>query len=209
MFRTSVSFKQSRSISMPREGKVGTPRRWLHAMTGPWWRNTVFRMSTLTLLGLSAPGAQAEWLASGDQARVIYGPTAYHFSPSDEHVKYNHLVAGELLSRRWTYWGADRSIIGFAAFDNSFGQFSQYAYVGQEWDLARVGGGQVFINVTAGLLHGYKEPYQDKIPFNQLGIAPAIVPTLGWRYGSVSAAISLLGTNGLLAMVGWTFDLKK
>lgn len=156
-----------------------------------------------------ASTAQAQWLVPGDQLRILYGPSAYHFSPSEEHVDFNHFVAAELISSRWTFWGAERSIVGFSVLDNSFGLFSQYAYVGQEWDLAAFAGGQVYANVTAGLLHGYKEPHQDKIPFNSLGIAPAIIPTVGWRYGRFTALISLLGTNGFLASIGWSFDLKK
>ncbi len=156
-----------------------------------------------------AGNVHAQWLVPGDQLRILYGPSAYHFNPSDEHVDANHLVAAELLSTRWTFWGAERSIIGASVLDNSFGQFSQYVYVGQEWDLTAFAGGQVYANVTAGLLHGYKEPYQDKIPFNSLGIAPVIIPTVGWRYGRFTALVSLLGTNGFLASVGWSFDLKK
>jgi hypothetical protein len=95
-------------------------------------------------------------------------------------------------------------MIGLALFDNSFGQFSQYAYFGQEWDLWPLGPGRVFANVTAGLLHGYKDPYQDKIPLNQLGIAPAIIPTLGWRVGSIGLGVSLLGFNGLMFTASWT-----
>lgn len=171
-------------------------------------RNRILGACALAAAFMS-PSVQAQWLVQGDQLRVLYGPSAYHFSQSDEHVDFNHLVALELLSSRWTFWGATRSIVGFSVLDNSFGQFSQYAYVGQEWDLTPFAGGQVYANVTAGLLHGYKEPYQDKIPFNSLGIAPVVIPTVGWRYGRFSALVSLLGTNGFLASVGWTFDLKN
>lgn len=159
----------------------------------------------LSLLGTHA--AHAQWTVPGDQIRVTYGPAAYHFNPSEEHVNANHLVAVELLTSRWTYWGAERSLAGLALFDNSFGQFSQYLYVGLEWDLARVAGGDIYVNATAGLLHGYKEPYQDKIPFNDLGVAPVIIPTLGWRHGNLALTVSLLGGNGLLAGIAWRFDL--
>lgn len=156
---------------------------------------------------LASPTVHAQWTVPGDQLRMTYGPVAYHFSPSDEHADANHLVAAEFLTQRWTYWGSDRAIAGFAIFDNSFGQFSQYLYVGLEWDLARFAGGDVYINATFGLLHGYKEPYEDKIPFNALGIAPVIIPNIGWRYGRLTLSVSLLGGNGLLAGLGWTFDL--
>jgi hypothetical protein len=167
------------------------------------------RILAFALAVAGAPAAQAQWLAPGDQLRMSYGPAAYHFEPSDEHVNANHLVAAELLTSRWTRWGAERAIAGFALFDNSFGQFSQYLYVGLEWDLARVAGGDVYANATVGLLHGYKEPYEDKIPFNDLGIAPVIIPTLGWRHGRFALSVSLLGGNGLLGAIAWTFDLPS
>ncbi|MEI6319877.1 MAG: hypothetical protein WCS09_15260 [Pseudomonadota bacterium] len=149
--------------------------------------------------------AQAQWIESGDQLRISYAPQAIHFNPSPEHVDHNHLVAAELLTRRWTFWRADRSLVGLALFDNSFGQFSQYAYFGQEWDLRQFAGGRFYANVTAGLLHGYKEPFENKIPLNQLGIAPAIVPTAGWRTGRLNVSVTLLGANAIIVGGGWTF----
>jgi len=156
----------------------------------------------------SAP-ARAQWIAPGDQFRVSYGPSAWHFSGSANHVRYNHLVSAELLTTRWTVWGAERALAGLALFDNSFGQFSQYPYVGQEWDLAKVAGGDLYVNATFGLLHGYKEPYENKIPFNRYGIAPVIIPTFGWRYGHASVFASVLGTNGFLFGASWAFDLGR
>jgi hypothetical protein len=168
------------------------------------------RLAAAVALALSlAPcAARAQWLAEGDQLRITYGPFAYHFSNSPEHVPYNHLLGFELVTTRWTFWKADRSIAGFAAFDNSFGQFSQYVWFGQEWDWRRFAGGDVFVNVTAGLLHGYKDEYQDKIPFNSAGIAPVIIPTLGIRWGRFSLQATVLGTNGFLFGGSWVFDLK-
>jgi hypothetical protein len=164
-----------------------------------------------TALALSAvpSSVRAQWVADGDQFRIAYGPSAYHFSGSDGHVKYNHMVSAELLTSRWTFWGAERTQIGLALLDNSFGQFSQYVFAGQEWDLGRFAGGQVFGNVTAGLLHGYKDPYENKIPFNQLGIAPVIIPALGWRYQRFSLFATVLGTNGFLFAASWTFDATR
>jgi hypothetical protein len=159
------------------------------------------------VLAIASP-ARAQWLVDGDQFRLSYGPSAYHFSGSDGHVRYNHLVSGELLTRRWTVWGAARGFAGLALFDNSFGQFSQYVYVGQEWDLGRWAGGTWYANVTGGLLHGYKGEHKDKIPFNSAGIAPVIIPNVGWRYGRFSLGTSVLGTNGFLFTASWNFDLK-
>jgi len=160
------------------------------------------------LLVGSAP-ARAQWIAPGDQLRVSYGPSAWHFSDSADHVRYNHMVSAELLTKRWTVWGAERALAGLALLDNSFGQFSQYLYVGQEWDLAKFAGGDLYVNATFGLLHGYKEPYENKIPFNRFGIAPVIIPTLGWRYGHAAVFASVLGANGFLFGASWAFDLGR
>jgi hypothetical protein len=186
--------------------RPGAPRRpSLHSRDAS--RLAAIALGAALLAG-TAP-ARAQWIVPGDQFRVSYGPSAWHFSGSTEHVRYNHLVSGELLSKRWTFWGAERSLAGLALFDNSFGQFSQYLYVGQEWDLAKFAGGDLYVNATFGLLHGYKEPYEDKIPFNRFGIAPVVIPTFGWRYGNASVFASVLGANGFLFGASWAFDLGR
>ena len=55
-----------------------------------------------------------------------------------------------------------------------------------------------------GLLHGYKEPYDDKIPLNGLGVAPAIVPSLGFRYKWFLAEANLGG----LAVITFTAGVR-
>lgn len=161
-----------------------------------------------TVIGFGASAHAQSPAASGDQLRVSYGPWAYHFNHSSEHVRYNHLVALELLTPRWTVWGAARTQIGFAAFDNSFGQFSQYVWFGQEWDWAKFAGGDAFVTVTAGLLHGYRDQHRDKIPFNSAGIAPVIIPSVGVRWGRFSLQATVLGTNGFLFAGSWVLDLR-
>ncbi len=183
--------------------------RLVRPLRSPAVHRTLGPILVGALLAASPSATRAEWIAEGDQLRITYGPWAYHFSQSPEHAKFNHLVAAELLTRRWTFLGADRAMIGLALFDNSFGQFSQYLSFGQEWDLMRLGPGELFVNVSIGLLHGYKEPYQDKIPFNQYGTAPAAIPTLGWRYGPFALSASALGANGFLFGASWTFDLRR
>jgi hypothetical protein len=163
------------------------------------------RIATLSLVSIPAV-VPAQPSADARSWRVSYGPSAYHFSQSDEHVRYNHLVSLELLDASRTFWRASRSQIGLALFDNSFGQFSQYAFVGLEWDLASIGGAQLFASVTGGILHGYRGPYRDKIPFNSSGFAPAIVPAAGIRYGSWAVGANVLGANGFLVSISKTFD---
>jgi len=55
-----------------------------------------------------------------------------------------------------------------------------------------------------GLLHGYKEPYEDKIALNGLGIAPVVLPALGFNYKYFVAEASLGG----LAVVTLTAGVR-
>lgn len=94
---------------------------------------------------------------------------------------------------------------GLALFRNSFGQPAAYLYMGQRWD-AFLGQPKLFAKVSAGLIYGYKGKYQHKIPFNDYGIAPVIIPSLGYSFNRHdSAQIMVLGTAGLLFAYGHSF----
>lgn len=148
-------------------------------------------------------GAHAQWLQPGDEMTLQYGPRVIHYRPSPEHVNDSGLVNVQIESRRDTRWGADRSLVGFAAFTNSFGQSAQYVYMGQVWQLSRYW----YAKVTAGLLAGYRGEYRDKIPLNQLGVAPAIIPSLGLRLGPVSVEGILLGSAGYMFGIGFRYEM--
>ncbi len=122
-----------------------------------------------------------------------------HFDPDPEHDNTQGLINFEA-------WNADGWHAGFAWFDNSFGQDSQYLYVGKAWELGKPD--HFYWRVTAGLLHGYKDEYEDKIPLNSLGVAPAIVPTLGYRYKRVFAEYQQLGLAAGMITAGFTFGAK-
>lgn len=94
---------------------------------------------------------------------------------------------------------------GVALFRNSFGQPATYVYAGQQWD-GVLNQAKLFTKVSAGLIYGYKGQYQHKIPFNDYGIAPAIIPSLGWQINpQESAQVMVLGTAGLLFAYGRRF----
>jgi hypothetical protein len=88
-------------------------------------------------------------------------------------------------------------------FDNSFGQPSQLIFIGKTWPIAR--SEYWYIKLMGGLLHGYKEPYENKIPLNGLGVAPAIIPALGFRYRRVFAEANLGGLAVVTFNVGVRF----
>jgi hypothetical protein len=90
-------------------------------------------------------------------------------------------------------------------FRNSFGQPAAYGYVGQRWD-GIAGQPKLFAKVSAGFIYGYKGKYQHKIPFNDYGIAPAIIPSIGYDFEkNASVQAMLLGTAGVLFAYGHSF----
>jgi hypothetical protein len=101
-------------------------------------------------------------------------------------------------------WLGGQWITGLALFQNSFGQFSQYIFGGLVW--RPIEEHQPFyVKLTAGPLHGYTGQYQNKVPFNHDGWAPAIIPGVGYcvlkRY---CGEFVMLGTNAALFTIGMT-----
>jgi hypothetical protein len=155
-----------------------------------------------TLANAVNDGRSADtWLRDGDELFLQYAPKTFHFSPSPEHAKWSHMVNVEIRSKYDRVWGADQTLFGLALFKNSFDQFSQYVYWGQKWDLHP----NIYAKVTAGLLQGYRGKYRDKIPLNKLGVAPAIIPSIGLRFGNFSVEGVLLGGAAAQVAVGYSF----
>ncbi len=120
-----------------------------------------------------------------------------HFSQNDDHSGSRFLISLEAVkSNDWLY--------GVSLFDNSFGQFSQYLYTGKSWDYHDTWEG-FHTKLTVGLIHGYKDEYRDKIPLNNSGIAPAIIPGVGYKKGRFGGDMIFLGFNALLFTVGMDF----
>jgi hypothetical protein len=119
-----------------------------------------------------------------------------HYDPDPDHVNDQNMLGFEGQTR-------DKRVMGMAVFDNSFGQESQYLYVGKKWRAFR--SDQWYYKLTGGLLNGYDEPYDDKIPLNDLGVAPAIVPTLGYRGKTFAIEFSQLGLAAGMITAGYTF----
>jgi hypothetical protein len=119
-----------------------------------------------------------------------------HFDPEPDHVNNQKLWGVEaVMKNQWA--------LGFALFDNSFGQNSEYLYIGKRWQLW--GSKLWYFKLTGGVLHGYKEPYEDKIPLNDLGFAPVIVPMLGFRYKYFVTEFNLAGNAAAMITAGVIF----
>lgn len=100
-------------------------------------------------------------------------------------------------------WLGGQWIGGFSLFQNSFGQFSQYVYGALQWRPWQEHP-QAYVKVSAGLLHGYAGEYKNKIPFNDYGTAPAIIPSVGYCWNRYCGEFVLLGLNAALFTVGAT-----
>ncbi len=159
-------------------------------------RKLVWSIFCLMLLSPLVAESQEEHWYNFDHLYFQAG-TYVHFSSSDEHAGSNVFVSLEAVrSDDWLY--------GLALFDNSFNQFSQYLYGGKNWDFhGRFEG--FHAKLTAGLIFGYKDEYEDKIPFNNNGVAPGLIPSVGYKKGRFGADMILLGNSAMLFTVGMDF----
>ena len=122
-----------------------------------------------------------------------------HYNPKPEHNNHQKLINVE-------YQRQDDWSVGVAAYSNSFGQPTQYVYLGHEWTLWSSQDWRLHASISGGLLHGYKGKYKNKIPFNKYGVAPVVLPTLGWSYKQrwfVEA--QFFAAAGVMATVGYRF----
>jgi hypothetical protein len=133
---------------------------------------------------------------SVDEWHVQISLYTKHWDPEPDHDNSQSLFGVEAVFHNG--W-----IAGGAVFDNSFGQTSQYVFMGRSWQMFH--SKYWYFKLTAGLLHGYKEPYKDKIPLNDLGIAPAMVPIIGFRYKRVFVETNILGNAAVTITAGFAF----
>jgi hypothetical protein len=57
------------------------------------------------------------------------------------------------------------------------------------------------------VLYGYKEPYENKVPFNHHGVSPGAVAAIGWEFSrAFSAQINVLGDSAFMLQL--SFDLR-
>jgi len=140
-------------------------------------------------LAASAPGddAGAEFV---DHWRLIASPYVYHYTDKPEHRPI-YMLGVERQRRDGWVWGG-------AYFSNSFGQPSGFAYVGKRFvNFSRHD--KLFAQWSAGVLYGYKPPYENEVPLNSHGFAPGVVLSLGWQFTpQFSIQLNQVGTAGMM-----------
>jgi hypothetical protein len=128
---------------------------------------------------------------------LTLSPYTYHWNYSPEHRPVKLVAMDRHVS--------GGRFCGLALFNNSFGQESAYLYVGQQWN-GVWGNPKLFTKLSAGFIYGYRDEYKHKIPLNHYGVAPAIIPSLGYAFTPKdSAQVFVLGNAGLLFAYGRRF----
>ena len=131
------------------------------------------------------------------RGEISFSPYTHHWSRSPEH---KHVVLVSLDEQL-----PGNRLCGVSLFSNSFGQPSVYVYAGQQFN-GVLGVPRLFVKLTAGILYGYVQPYEDKVPLNHNGFSPAIIPAIGYQFTPHdSVQLKVLGNAGLMFSYGHRF----
>ena len=149
---------------------------------------TSYCPSFLAVEGASEPTHRGE---------ISFSPYTHHWSRSPEHKHVVLVALDEQLP--------GNRLCGVSLFSNSFGQPSVYVYAGQQFN-GVLGVPRLFVKLTAGILYGYVQPYEDKVPLNHNGFSPAIIPAIGYQLTPHdSVQLKVLGNAGLMFSYGRRF----
>jgi hypothetical protein len=151
----------------------------------------------VTALSWHPAHAQPGW--DGVQDRDLSGwelhfsPYTWHYSNDPKHTEVFLVGLAKVNEQGW--------LAGAAAFQNSFGQPCVYAFAGRKyvepWGLERV-----YWSWNAGIIYGYKPPYDHKVPLNHNGFSPGFIPAVGYQFTpKVSGEVTMLGTAGVMFTV--------
>ena len=148
--------------------------------------------------GLPTLGETRPQVPSGHRWYFQTSAATVHFESEPDHNNSQRLLNVEWQS-------ASRWVIGGAHFQNSYDQPSQYLYAGRIW---RPFGAvpALHLKLTGGLVHGYKGEYQGQIPLNDYGVAPVLLPAIGWSWRRFATELVVFGTSGVMWNVGFFVD---
>ena len=144
--------------------------------------------------------AHAEPTAAVDEPnhwRLVVSPYTHHFRFNPEHRPVWAVGIERHIDSDW--------LLGATYFRNSFGQPSEYLYVGHRHE-EFLGVQPLFVQWSAGLLHGYKGKYQTKVPLNFGGYSPGLLVSAGWKFNErMSMALHLLGDAAVMLQLAYDF----
>ncbi len=161
--------------------------------------NKSIRIIAALIVGYWAATALAQQnpapdLGAASVVRLQLSPYTYHYTYDTEHSDV--VMIG--LEREYP----DARLDGVTLFSNSFGQASVYLYPWGHVYHAIGGIKALSFKWTAGLLYGYKAPYEDKVPLNYKGFSPGFIPALAYEFKpGWSAQLSFLGNAALMFQI--------
>lgn len=146
---------------------------------------------------------ESVWDSVFDESDHVYFQTSLytkHFNPKPDHNNDQNLI-----DLQW-HWKSSY-LVGLSLFRNSFDQPSEFLYFAKSWDIPHTAD-LMYFTFAGGFLHGYKGEHKEDIPLNDWGVAPAILPMLGFRYHHIHSTIILFGTAGFTLTLGFDVPLK-
>lgn len=165
-------------------------RKWIRILSG----------LIVTQLASIAAAQPQDGLAPAADSKLYwqFSPYTLHFRPSEDHSDV--VMAG--LERVH----ANGALDGVTVFSNSFGQPCAYIYPWGRVYPGVLGIRPLSFKWTAGVLVGYREPYENKVPLNFNGISPGAIVALSYEFKpGWSAQVDLLGTAGLMFQINLPF----
>jgi hypothetical protein len=163
----------------------------------------LIRIATGLIVAHLAGAAMAQQdssAASTDDSKLYWqlSPYTLHFSPSEEHRNV-YMIGVERMH-------ASGKLDGFTVFTNSFGQPSVFIYPWGKIYHGIWGIEPLSFKWTAGLLYGYVDPYENKVPLNHKGFSPGAIIALAYEFKpGWSAQVDMLGTAGLMFQLNLPF----
>ncbi len=147
------------------------------------------------LAGISV--AHADVFGEGDRVMLEVGPYVYHRLDNTGHNQWPRLFGAEYETG--SHW-----LGGAVSFRNSYYQNAAYVYGGKRWFIDSVDE-KLYVKLSAGLVYGYKAPYEDKLPINRNGYGLGIVPAVGYQFGRANMQLVFLGTAAASITFGYDF----
>jgi hypothetical protein len=138
-------------------------------------------------------------LPAKEQGGIKYSlqlsPYTHHWSARDPEDRDVFLVGMEREH-------PSGKIDGFAFFSNTFGQESFYFFPWGGVYKQFYGIPKLSFKWTAGVIYGYKPPFDKKVPLNYKGFSPGIIPALTYDFSPTwSGQVNLLGTQGVMFQI--------
>jgi hypothetical protein len=194
----------------PSQIAQGSRRGWLRAVVAFSLAGLAGMMAASALAQSADPPALLEsWKKAWDAPEpwrtdrfyIQTSVATVHFHSDPKHDDTQKLIYGEWrLPQRFL---DGQVIVGASFFDNSFGQPSQFVFGGLLWRPAEKVP-ELYVKVAAGVIHGYKGEFKNKIPYNHSGYAPGIVPAVGYCYNRFCGEMIVFGGAGMLWTLGMT-----